>query len=73
MKITITKTSPKPKAGEKANSLDLEVGDIFEFNNCLYKVTGHESIGCLARPLNQEGWNGIAFLFPCVIVEYKGR
>ena len=64
---------PHPKPGEKANTLDLDEGDIFESNGNLYKVTGHESIGCVARPLNTENWDGIGLLFPCEIVEYKGR
>lgn len=71
-KTTYT-TFPTPKAGEKANSMDLEEGDIFEFNGELYKVTGHESIGCVARPLNTENWDGIGILFACEIVTYKGR
>lgn len=71
-KVTIH-TLPKPKPGEKANSLDLEIGDIFEFKGELYKVTGHESIGCTARPLNTENWDGIDILFACEIVTYKGR
>lgn len=66
-------TFPKPKAGEKANSMDLDEGDIFESRGELYKVTGHEDIGCLARPLNTENWDGIEILFPCEIVTYKGR
>lgn len=70
---TTYKSFPAPKPGEKANSMDLTEGDIFEFKGLLYKVTGHESIGCLARPLNTEGWDGIDFLFPAETVEYKGR
>lgn len=62
-----------PKPGEKANSMDLDEGDIFEYNGELYKVTGHESIGCTARPLDTTNWEGIDFLFACETVTYKGR
>lgn len=64
---------PHPKPGEKANTLDLEEGDIFEHKGELYKVTGHESIGCTARPLDTTNWEGIDFLFVGDIVTYKGR
>lgn len=71
-KVTVH-TLPKPKPGEKANTLDLEEGDIFEHKGELYKVTGHESIGCTARPLDTTNWEGIDFLFAGDLVTYKGR
>jgi hypothetical protein len=66
-------TLDAPKPGGKANSMDLTEGDIFESDGVLYKVTGSESIGCIARPLNTEGWDGIGILFPAETVNYRGR
>ena len=67
-------TTPAPEPGEWVNSIDLTVGDIFEYDGELYKVTDMESIGCMARPLNAPtGPDTMEMLFPCVVVNYKGR
>ena len=65
--------APAPKVDEKVNTLDLDEGDIFESKGELYKVTELDDIGCIARPLNTENWDGIGYLFACETVIYKGK
>ena len=67
---TTYQTFPAPKPGEKANTMDLTEGDIFEHRGILYKVTGHDGDMCLAKDLTGEP---MEYAFICEVVDYKGR
>ena len=61
---------PAPKPGEKANTQDLTVGDVFECRGVLYKVTGRDGEMCYAKKFNGDVR---AFAFICEVVDYKGH